>query len=425
MYLLRRFTIAVFLLTAAAILASPAGAQQKPFTQEQVTAMVRDGFGDRTGAKLIEQRGIDFDVTEDFVQSLKAASASDPFLRALRAVKSPVPGGARKPLDPVEALALLTGQATSHHVALLVNERGLNFQPGDDYFQEIRLAGGSEELAGALRNAHVAKPKNVDPALRAREAEICQYAARGAQCMREKRYDDAETVYRSAVQLAPQQSDLHLSLSWAMGANDHLDGAMDECREALRLNPNNDSAHYFLGRALAHEGDPAGEIAQYRAALGANPSNALAHLYLGIALANQSDWEGAIVQYREALRLDSTEEFVRVDFGPPLSRTETTTGVIAQCRTALRIHPNHENTRVNLGLALGMDGDWDGAITEERLVVVTNPNNALAHYILGLAFDAKGNSPAAAQEYRTTSGLDPKNRDFRQAYERVREPPAQ
>ncbi len=30
----------------------------KPFTQEQVTNMVRDGFGDESGAKLIEQRGI-------------------------------------------------------------------------------------------------------------------------------------------------------------------------------------------------------------------------------------------------------------------------------------------------------------------------------------------------------------------------------
>ena len=31
-----------------------------PFTQEQVVSMVRDGFGDESGAKLIEQRGIDF-----------------------------------------------------------------------------------------------------------------------------------------------------------------------------------------------------------------------------------------------------------------------------------------------------------------------------------------------------------------------------
>jgi hypothetical protein len=33
------------------------GSPAKPFTQEQVVSMVRDGLGDDSGAKLIEQRG--------------------------------------------------------------------------------------------------------------------------------------------------------------------------------------------------------------------------------------------------------------------------------------------------------------------------------------------------------------------------------
>jgi hypothetical protein len=32
------------------IIAGPAGAQEKPFTQEQVQGLVRDGIGDETGA---------------------------------------------------------------------------------------------------------------------------------------------------------------------------------------------------------------------------------------------------------------------------------------------------------------------------------------------------------------------------------------
>ena len=51
--------------------------------------MVRDGFGDESGAKLIEQRGIDFAPSEDFYQTLKAAGASEAFLNALRAAKPP------------------------------------------------------------------------------------------------------------------------------------------------------------------------------------------------------------------------------------------------------------------------------------------------------------------------------------------------
>src|SRR5208337_179704 len=74
---------------AAAMPALPPRAQQKPFTQKQVSNMVRAGLGDDSGAKLIEQRGIDFTPSEDFYQTLKAAGASEAFLNALRAAVAP------------------------------------------------------------------------------------------------------------------------------------------------------------------------------------------------------------------------------------------------------------------------------------------------------------------------------------------------
>jgi hypothetical protein len=55
---------------------APGSSLAKPFTQEQVSDMVRAGLGDESGAKLIEQRGIDFAPAEDFVRSLKAAGAT-------------------------------------------------------------------------------------------------------------------------------------------------------------------------------------------------------------------------------------------------------------------------------------------------------------------------------------------------------------
>ena len=68
-------TLTFFILAMA--FALPAWAQQKPFTQEQVLSMVRDGFGEESGAKLIEQRGIDFAPTEDFLQTLKATGGGE------------------------------------------------------------------------------------------------------------------------------------------------------------------------------------------------------------------------------------------------------------------------------------------------------------------------------------------------------------
>jgi hypothetical protein len=61
--------------------------------------MVRDRLGGETGAKAIEQRGIDFAPTEDLIRSLKAAGANEAFLAALRAVKHAEPANAKKPED--------------------------------------------------------------------------------------------------------------------------------------------------------------------------------------------------------------------------------------------------------------------------------------------------------------------------------------
>jgi hypothetical protein len=84
--------VTTLILIIAAILTLPVRAQQKPFTQEQVSNMVRAGLGDDSSAKLIEQRGIDSTPAEEFLQTLKAAGASEAFLKALRAAKPPEPG---------------------------------------------------------------------------------------------------------------------------------------------------------------------------------------------------------------------------------------------------------------------------------------------------------------------------------------------
>jgi len=94
--------------------ATPGLNPAKPFTQEQVASMVRDGFGDESGAKLIGQRGIDFAPSEDFIQTLKAAGASEAFLKALRAAKPPQPTSVKKPLNQVQVFALLASQVSSH-----------------------------------------------------------------------------------------------------------------------------------------------------------------------------------------------------------------------------------------------------------------------------------------------------------------------
>jgi Flp pilus assembly protein TadD len=378
-----RKTLTLLMLVMGLVFALSAWAEQKPFTRDHVQGLVRDGLGDESGAKLIEQRGIDFALAEDFMQDLKAAGASEVFLKALRTAKRPEPASAKKPLNQVQIFALLAGQVTSPRVAMLVRERGIDFEPQQDYLDEVRLGGGDDDLITALKGAKVTKPATVDPAAQARRAEVRQHVARGTQLANKGQYAEAEMEYRAALLLDSQNDDVYVSLAYVLIQQKKWDDAESAAREAVRLNPNDDMAHNNLGAALENKGDLDGGIAEYREALRLNPNLELAHISLGIAIGKNGDWDGAIVEEREALRLN----------------------------------PNNANAHVGLGVALGSKGDWDGEIAEEREALRLNPNSDLAHAGLGVGLELKGDRRGALEEFRAAYMLNPNNATYKEKYE--------
>lgn len=339
----RRLGLTIFMLVIALILPLSVRAQQKPYTQEQISNMVRDGFGDDSGAKLIEQRGIDFTPAEDFLQSLKAAGASAAFLQAVRSANSHEPTSANKPLNQIQIIALLAGGVPILRVAMLVKDRGIDFTVSDDYLQDILRVGGDAGLVAALKNASVTKPATaVDPEAAARQSDIRQHIARGAVLAKNADYALAEQEYRKALQLDPQNADLYVSLAYVLIPQQKWDDTESAARSALRLDPKNDMAHNNLGVALGSKGDLDGAISEFRAAIRLNPNYDVAHDNLGVALGMKDDVDGAIAEYRAAVRLN----------------------------------PKYEVGHYNLGVALERKGDWQAALEEYQTAYTLNPNNA-------------------------------------------------
>src|SRR5271157_4558389 len=227
-----RKTLTLIMLAMGLVFALSAWAQQKPFTRDQVQGLVRDGLGDESGAKLIEQRGIDFAPAEDFLQSLKAAGAGEAFLKALRGAKQPEPASAKKPLNQVQVFALLAGGVTSPRVAMLVKERGIDFEPQQDYLDDVRLGGGGDDLITALKSAKVTKPGSIDPALQARQVAVLQHVARGAELFRKRHYAEAEQELRAALLLDSQNADLYLSLGIVLSQQGKWDDSAAAARQA-------------------------------------------------------------------------------------------------------------------------------------------------------------------------------------------------
>jgi Flp pilus assembly protein TadD len=340
--------LTTFMLVIALILPISLRAQQKPFTQEQISNMVRDGFGDDSGAKLIQQRGIDFTPSESFLQNLQVAGAGAAFLQALRTANSHEPASANKPLNQVQIIALLAGGVPIPRVAMLINDRGIDFNVSDDYLQDVLRSGGDQLVITALKNASVTKPAvPVDPEAAARQSDVRQHIARGAQLAKRADYALAEQEYRAALQLDPQYADLYVSLAYVLIPQQKWDDTESAARTALRLDPKNDMAHNNLGVALGSKGDLDGAVAEFREAIRLNPNYDVGHDNLGVALGMKGDVDGAIAEYREAVRLNPKYEVAHFNLAVALERKGDGREALEEYRTAYTLNPNNPDYKQN------------------------------------------------------------------------------
>jgi tetratricopeptide (TPR) repeat protein len=370
----------------------------KPISQEQVTHMVRAGLGDESGAQMITQRGIDFAPTESYIQTLKSAGAKVAFLKAVRE---------RMPINQVQIIAQLAAESPSQRVTMLVKDRGLDFAVKDDYLQEVRLAGGDDELIAALKSAKVIAPMTSDPAAQTRQTEVRQHVARGAEFKLKGQYADAEKEFRAALTLGQPDPDVYLSLATVLGRQKKWDDDVTAARETLRLNPDSVMAHIVLGLALAGQGDWDGAVAEQREALRLNSNDDYAQAYLGVALGGKHDWDGEIAAERKALDLNPHNDFARANLGAALGSKGDWDGAIAEFRKALDLNPNNDVAHANLASALENKGDLDGAIAEYRKALSLNPNSDLAHGNLAAALGSKGDWDGAIAECRKALSLSP------------------
>ncbi|MDR3677190.1 MAG: tetratricopeptide repeat protein [Acidobacteriota bacterium] len=370
----------------------------KPISREEVDHMVRAGLGEESGAQMITQRGIDFAPTENYIQSLKSAGAKEVFIKAVRE---------RMPLGQVQILAQLAAELPCQRVTMLVKDRGIDFPAKDDYLQQVRLAGGDDGLVAAIKSAKVMAPATVDPAAQARQDDIRQHVAHGAELKLKGQFAEAEQEFRAGLTLSPSSADIYLDLASVLGRQKKWDDEATATREVLRLNPNNEMAHILLGAALAGRGDWDSAVAENREALRLNPNDDFAHASLGIALGGKHDWDGEINEEREALRLNPDSDFARANLGAALANKHDWDGAIAEYRKALDLNPNNDVAHANLAAALANKGDADASIAEYRKALSLNPGNEVARTNLAAALATKGDWDGAVAQYRELLRMNP------------------
>ena len=147
----RRVSFLVTLLSFLVLVLPAARPQEaaKPLNKTQVMELVKAGMDSPELAEKVRQLGIDFDLTDDYIQGLRAAGAQEVLIRALRACRP-------RPLTRDQVLELVAGHIPGQRATNLVRQRGIDFSPDEEYLQTLRVAGAEDALLDALRVAGAA-----------------------------------------------------------------------------------------------------------------------------------------------------------------------------------------------------------------------------------------------------------------------------
>ena len=138
----------LFLIVFLAISKLPAAPPpaQESLNAGQVMDLVKAGMETPELVKLIREHGVDFDLTDDYLQALRQAGAQEAVIQALRAAQ-------RKPLSKEQVLQLVAGHVPNQRATMLVKQRGIDFPADEQYLKTLRLAGADEPLIATLREA--------------------------------------------------------------------------------------------------------------------------------------------------------------------------------------------------------------------------------------------------------------------------------
>jgi tetratricopeptide (TPR) repeat protein len=116
-------------------------------------------------------------------------------------------------------------------------------------------------------------------------------------------FDNAEKEFQAALQLEPNQAELHEALA-EFYLDNHLDGAEGELEKALTFNPSQTHSLYLLGRLYVQNRENEKAIPYLKRALQLQPDLAEASSLLGTAYVRLRQFAKAVPNLEKAAALD-------------------------------------------------------------------------------------------------------------------------
>jgi len=159
----RKLPLLMTFLVAGLLLHAQTASQPKPISQEGLTSALKiGGLSTEELVKIVNDRGVAFQLTAPIESSLRAAGAATALIEAVRgnyrppvaALPSPASSTAQlPPLAKDEIVTLLQVGTSSARVTQLVEQRGVSFTFTAAIASDLQNAGADANLIGAVKNA--------------------------------------------------------------------------------------------------------------------------------------------------------------------------------------------------------------------------------------------------------------------------------
>ena len=220
-----------------------------------------------------------------------------------------------------------------------------------------RLAHGSKAGAGGSRSSATSRTTSgktpVDLAAnpstnqlaKARDNKVAALVNRGTEALERGNPAEAVLLYQEALQIKPDDEDLHYNLGIAYARQDMTDKALEHYSEALRLFPDYVEVHNNLGNLLMRKGRLGEAVDHFRAAVKIMPDYASGHNNLGTALQQQGQLDEATRQFEKAVALNPDYWEARYNLGQSYVRQGHTQKGKVELEKVLEARPDFAPAR--------------------------------------------------------------------------------
>jgi Tfp pilus assembly protein PilF len=174
------------------------------------------------------------------------------------------------------------------------------------------------------------------------------YLRAGIEFMRQGEFKEAEKEYRKALELNPDNPEVHVNLGFVLVQLGKIDKGIYHYKEALRIDPECPEAHNNYGIILNRIGKVDEAAAHYRKAIELDPEVFDPYYNLGVLRMTQGKFKEAAEYYKKAISLNKHNADLYNSYGLLFEMEGNAEKALFYYNKALKVRADHPQARANI-----------------------------------------------------------------------------